>query len=368
MAYYYIKKDFEITSLNISYNIGGLFDKKGQKGISHLMEHLICATFRDLYPVLKKFGIEWNAYTSNDHVLVFFHGLDKYLTPHMKRTLIDRLTGGLKDITEDDFESEKHVVLQEYDDFFNDPESIMNIIRQHFNYFCPIGLKKDIVNFKYSDMNKFYNAYMKKPAKIIEIGPRKTDFSKVPMNEKFVLKPMKLKYKDNYKTPLENIPKNNKSTVTYLNKKLVNKKDFPYLFLAIEMLCDGLESPMSVDIREKQHLTYGVSGGIWEMITQGIIFFQSTTTEENVKKMIKEFNKFFKKVEKYMTKSRLEDIRDNIKVIHEYNEIFRYKNVNKIVRKNYLRVGDVYKTATLEQVKEVAKKYLTLDNFDIVVH
>ena len=59
-----------MTNLTIAYNLGGLFDQEGQKGISHLMEHLICKTFKDEYGELNKYNIEWNAITGGDLVKI----------------------------------------------------------------------------------------------------------------------------------------------------------------------------------------------------------------------------------------------------------------------------------------------------------
>lgn len=68
MAYYYTKSNIKMTNLTIVYNMGGLFDQEGQHGISHLMEHLVCKTFKDEYSELQKYNIDWNAITSGDYV------------------------------------------------------------------------------------------------------------------------------------------------------------------------------------------------------------------------------------------------------------------------------------------------------------
>ena len=113
MAYYYTKTSIKMTNLTIAYNMGGLFDQEGQRGISHLMEHLVCETFKDEYPELAKYNVEWNACTGYDVVKVYFTGLDKYFTPEWKRRLVNKLTGGLK-MSKERFEAEKKIVLQEY--------------------------------------------------------------------------------------------------------------------------------------------------------------------------------------------------------------------------------------------------------------
>ena len=82
MAYYYTKSSIKMANLTIAYNMGGLFDQEGQKGISHLMEHLVCKTFKDEYAELQKYDIEFNACTGDDMVKVYFNGMEKYIQEH----------------------------------------------------------------------------------------------------------------------------------------------------------------------------------------------------------------------------------------------------------------------------------------------
>ena len=47
MAYIYEKKSLKMTGLYITFNRGGLYDAEGEYGTSHLMEHLLCKTFKE---------------------------------------------------------------------------------------------------------------------------------------------------------------------------------------------------------------------------------------------------------------------------------------------------------------------------------
>ena len=366
MAYYYTKTSIKMTNLTIAYNLGGLFDQEGQKGISHLMEHLICKTFKDEYSELQKYNIDWNAVTCNDVVKIYFTGLDKYFTPAWKRRLVQKITGGIN-IPEEEFEAEKHVVLQEYGDSFNEPANSENTLREKFGYYSPIGKKEDIENFTFKDMTKFYNKFMKKPAKIVEVGPTKTDFSKVPMVEEYIVPPMKPKYKKNWKLPLEPTPENQKCDVSLIGKKAISKSDYPAVAIALNMLASGLESPMVQDIREKQHLTYGVYSGMLKFISYAYPTLGASTSKENKDKLVAGFKKYFDNVEKFLKKKRFEDVICQIEVSREHDKIFKYANVDKIINKGKIQIGNAYKKMTFEKVVETAKKYLKTENFDILV-
>lgn len=367
MAYYYKESTLPMTSLHITYNCGGMFDPEGQKGCSHLMEHLICKTFKKYYPELTRNLIDWNAYTSNEIVCVHFSGMEKYFTPKLKKNIVKALVGGIK-ISEKEFEAEKKVVLQEYMDCFNNPESSENIMRTKFNMFSAIGKGEDVANFTYKDMQVFYDKFMKKPAKIIEVATSKTDFSDIEMDENFAVEPMVIKYKNDYKNPLEPLPPNNKSTVLFLNKKTVTKKDYPALQVAIQMMNAGMESPMTKQIRAKKHLTYGIDFGMLNLQKQAIIYAESTTDKKNEKMLKDEFIKFFTNPSSYLTKQRFDDVIKAITISREKKDIFPWTDVSQFIRDGYVMIGDAYKTMTLDDVKAAAEKYLVVKNFDVIVH
>lgn len=366
MAYYYTKSNIKMTNLTIVYNMGGLFDQEGQHGISHLMEHLVCKTFKDEYSELQKYNIDWNAITSSDYVKIYFTGMEKYFTADWKRRLVKKILGGIN-IPKEEFEAEKLVVLQEYGDTFNDPANAENTMRKYYGYYNAIGKKEDIEKFTYKDMTAYYNKFMKKPSKIIEIGPSKTDFSKIPMNENFVVQPQKPKFKKNWKLKLEPAPENQKCDVNFIGKKSISKSDYPAMAIAMNMLFNGLESPVSSDIREKQHLTYGVGYGTIKFITYGYLTFGASTDKENKDKLITGFKKFTDNVEKYLKKNRYKDTICQIEVDREHRKIFKYTDVDKIINKGRLQIGNAYKKLTFEKVVETAKKYFTTDNFEIIV-
>lgn len=367
MAHIYEKKSLKMTGLYIVFNRGGLYDAEGEYGTSHLMEHLICKTFKDEYSILTKNGIDWNAYTGDEHVVVHFTGMEKYLTSEFKERLIKKLLGGIN-ITEKEFETEKNVVLQEYMDSFNDPETSLNLIREKYNYYGAIGRKADIEKFSFDDMKRHYALYYSHPAKIIEIGPSKSDFSFVTYNEEPVVQPRKIKWiEKNKNVEKENVPVNNKATLRYISKKNVSKADYPALRVAMIMLTGGMESPMFKRIREEKGLTYGVDCGVSLYIKEGVAKFGATTDFENKQALQNEFEYFFKDIKAHLTQERFNDVIQCFSISDEENKIFRYDSVIDLIRKGYIMVGKSYKKLTLEKVQEIAEKYFNLDNMKLFV-
>ena len=58
--YIYEKRSFKKTGLYIVFDAGSTYEAEYQKGCHHLMEHLICQTFKDQYDTLQKYNIDFN--------------------------------------------------------------------------------------------------------------------------------------------------------------------------------------------------------------------------------------------------------------------------------------------------------------------
>src|SRR5690348_7195425 len=150
-----IDSNIELTYFGIVYHAGAAWEKPGLYGTSHLMEHLMCKTYEHLYPKMRKYGIEDNAYTSSNNVLFFLSGIDGYTTD-IAQEMLDCLTEQKTLWTEDQFNTEKNIVLQEYGDSFEEPFSgfYLNFFRRYYDYYNPIGLKSNIERFSYEDSLK----------------------------------------------------------------------------------------------------------------------------------------------------------------------------------------------------------------------
>ena len=66
-----LKSQNDLSGFYIIYEGSTNLEKKGNYGISHLMEHLMCKTFFHLLEDFDKDGIDWNAYTDNN--IINFH-------------------------------------------------------------------------------------------------------------------------------------------------------------------------------------------------------------------------------------------------------------------------------------------------------
>ena len=71
MSYNHVKSDIGMGFFGISFDAGGIWEGEGvdpdlPRGTSHLMEHLMCKTYEDLYPEMRAVDVQDNAYTSDN--------------------------------------------------------------------------------------------------------------------------------------------------------------------------------------------------------------------------------------------------------------------------------------------------------------
>ena len=167
-----LKSQNDLSGLYIIYEGSTNLEKKGIYGISHLMEHLLVKTFFHLLEDFDRDSIDWNAYTDNNLINFHFTGLESKLDKYRNKIL---KSVSSFDITKEQFENERNIVLSEYEDSFNSQEEshALNLSRKLFNDYDPIGLREDLENLKFMDCLNFYEEQYMNPTKIINVSKTK---------------------------------------------------------------------------------------------------------------------------------------------------------------------------------------------------
>lgn len=323
-----IPSSIGLSFLALKYEMGGSFEKPGERGTSHLMEHLICKTFDDMNSEFDMYGIDYNAYTSNNCVVVYFSGLDEYIKKISQR-VVDRVTKQKTLWTKKQFEIEKKIVLQEYGDSFNNPEYgfFLNSIRQHYNHCSPIGIKEEIINFSYKDSLSRAEEF-KYPRLICEVGPSNIDFNKFSKDKEFN------KYSfGEYNLPWEStIASQDKKIVMFMSNKTLPLNSYSKMNLLMDCLNEGLESPLVQEIREKRGLSYSSNSVPLDLGNDIAYFFYSTTTNDNVKELQKVYNKFFDKdFSDLVSKKRFKEIKSSILIEKKKSELLPHTGAVRTV-------------------------------------
>ena len=359
-----------IINLNSQTNLSGFYvvyegatnlEKKGWYGISHLMEHLMCKNFDHLQEDFDKDGIDWNAYTSNNEIVFYLTGLDEKVNK-WKGKFMDLL--GEFNVTKQQFESERNVVLEEYMDSFNDQNQshMLNLSRKLFNDFDPIGLKEDLISLKYMDCLNFFELQYAKPTKIINVSKNKKYKNNIiDFQERQIVKPLTY---GNFDAPLEiNNEFKDKTSIIMLSP--VIEEDFAYIHFINSMLSLGLQSPLYQEVRVKRGLVYYVHCYQSRMNQSGITTISTQTSNKNYNAVLDAIKLVLNKPSKYLSKDRFNIIKDFYTVRKEKDEILRYKNVNQWINPKGWSVYDILDEVKHKKILEVYEKYYNFDNLYI---
>jgi predicted Zn-dependent peptidase len=356
-----LKSETELSGFYVVYEGSTNLEKKGWYGISHLMEHLVCKSFDHLQEDFDKDGIDWNAYTSSNEIVFYLTGLDEKVNK-WKGEFMDLLSEF--NVTKEQFENERNIVLEEYMDCFNDQSQthMLNLSRKLFGDYDPIGLKEDLEKLKYMDCLNFFELQYAKPTKIINVSKNKPyknntiDFAKRDITKK-------LEFGEN-DVPLE-LSNEFKDKTSIVILSPVIEEDFAYVHFINSMLSLGLKSPLYQEIREKRGLVYYVHCYQSRVNNQGINTISTQTSNKNYNGVVDAVKEVITNPDKYLTKERFNLVKDYYKVRMAKDEILRYKNVNQWVNPEGWSVYDILDKVTLKKIKEVYKKYYNFDDFYI---
>lgn len=356
-----LKSQTELSGFYVVYEGSTNLEKPGWYGISHLMEHLMCKNFDHLQEDFDKDGIDWNAYTSGNEIVFYITGLDEKVNK-WKNEFVNLL--GEFNVTKEEFENERNIVLEEYMDSFNDQTQThsLNLSRKLFNDYNPIGLKSDLEKLKFMDCLNFYELQYTKPSKIINVSKNKEyknntiDFAKreIIKNTSF----------GDFDTTLE-LGNQFKDKTSIIMLSPIIEEDFGYVHIINAMLSMGLKSPLYQEIREKKGLVYYIHCYLSRINTQGISTIATLTSNKNYKAVVEAVDKVISNPNKYLTKERLDVVKEYYKVRKQKDEILRYASVNQWIQPEGWSVYEILDEVNMKKIREVYDKYFDMDQFYI---
>jgi predicted Zn-dependent peptidase len=356
-----LKSQTDLSGFYVVYEGSTNLEKKGWYGISHLMEHLMCKNFDHLQEDFDKDGIDWNAYTSGNEIVFYLTGLDEKVNK-WKGEFMDLL--GQFNVTKEQFENERNIVLEEYMDSFNDQTQthMLNLSRKLFNDYDPIGLREDLESLKFMDCLNYFELQYAKPTKVINVSKnKKYKNGELEFAERQIVK--NLTFGD-HKVPLE-LGNEFKDKTSLVMLSPVIEEDFAYVHFINAMLSLGLKSPLYQEIREKRGLVYYVHCYQSRMNQQGINTIATQTSNKNFNACVDSVKEVISNPKKHLTKDRFDLVKDYYKVRMQKDEILRYKNVNQWINPEGWSVYDIIDKVDFKTVKKVYDRYYDFDKFYI---
>ena len=295
-----LKSESDLSGFYVVFNGAANLETRGIFGISHLMEHLICKNFEHLRDDFEKDGIDWNAFTTQNEIVFFFTGLEKYLS-YRRQELVDLITDFK--VNKEQFENERKIILQEYkNNFSNQIDSHMfNLNRKLYNTYGAIGLKEDLESLRFMDCINFFEKQFKNPTKIINVSksnPFKSDvdFIENKIDKKFEFGP----YNDAILETSKNYGE--KSSLIMCSK--LTDKEFNTIGFINKMLTSGLSSPLYSEVREKKGLVYRIRCQQVRMNQQGYSVIHTETSNKNINQVIDTIKSVLNNPNKFLSKKR----------------------------------------------------------------
>lgn len=351
----------ELSGFYVVYEGSTNLEKKGNFGISHLMEHLMCKNFDHIQEDFDRDSIDWNAYTSSNEIVFYLTGLDEKVDK-WKHEFMELLSGF--EVTKEDFENERNIVLEEYMDTFNSQTSShqLNLTRKVFNDFDPIGLKEDLEKLKFMDCLNFFELQYSKPTKIINVSKnKKYKNNLINFANREITKTTDY---GNFDVSLElNNEFKDKSSLVMLSP-IINE-DFGYIHFINSMLSLGLKSPLYQEVREKRGLVYYIHLYMSRINKQGIINLATQTSNKNFDKVVDSIKEVINNPDKYLTKERFDIVKEYYNVRLKKSDILRHNSVSRWINPEGFSVYDVIEDVNMNKIREVYDKYYNLDNFYI---
>lgn len=349
-----LKSPTEFSGFYIIFEGSTNIETEGQRGASHLLEHLICKTFQDLRNDFQKNAIDWNATTTQNNVLFYFTGLERDLSKY-KNKILDRIFDF--NITKKDFETERKIILEEYTDNFNKQSKrhILNLYRKHLNNFSAIGCYEDLEKIRFIDILNLYEKNYMKPNKIINISKAKEfksnliDFNDTKIDKQYTMA--------EYKNKIEPSDKDAKKKSVILLFELENENVNKLKFIS-KVLSSGLESPLYQETREKNALCYAISADVERFNNQGLLKIQTLTDKGNVNKIIDIIEKVLKNKKKHITQDRIDIVKASLLKQKEKNSIDQYLHVEEELLPPNFSIYEELKSIKLKSLMDIYEEMI----------
>jgi predicted Zn-dependent peptidase len=356
----------DMSGFYMVYRYDGTQEHEGTYGITHLMEHLMCKCFDDLCDQLAADGIKWNACTYNDYVVFYWRGLDRYVSK-WKNVLYRRM---LKfKVTRYELEIERKIVLEEYQDYFDDPSVAhsYNMWRKHFGQYGPLGQRESLKKIRLKDCIQFFNTYCQNPH-VINVS-KYDEFSDSMLIPGEVEWPTgMLEYRNGKKMTFEKQQYEREKTSVIFHSVIIEPEDGAVVKFICDVLSKGLTSPFYQELREKRGLVYGIECCVETLNTNGSIFISTDTYKANADEVIRVLLDILENIRDHITKERCELMIKKYAVREEMHSVERYKHVTRFMEApnwDIIKASYDGKTLTYENILRVAEKYFRPQDFII---
>lgn len=308
-----IKKDTQITSINLGVKVGSIYESLEEKGISHFIEHMLFKgtnkrNNEELNDELEALGGEYNAYTDYNSTVYTISCLSEELE-NACILLGDMITSS--NFPEEEIERERGVILAEMRTSKDDIEdlSFKRVNEVAFNSsplrYDVTGLEEVVKGFKRDDIKRFYNKYYTpKNSLITMVSSMEHEEAKELINREF----SNWQGEEEVEHPViseDNIPlkkvsyKNDmeQSTIVYLYTFYhLDKNDELALRILNHRLGESSNSLLFREVREKKGLAYDIYTHLDMTKNVKTLYVYTAVSDEDVEEAIRAIDETLDKV------------------------------------------------------------------------
>ncbi|SCK03994.1 Protease 3 precursor [uncultured Clostridium sp.] len=270
-----IKKDTQISSINIGIKVGALYEKVSEKGISHFIEHMLFKgtnkrTFQALNDELEALGGEYNAYTDFTSTVYSISCLEEELINGIE-ILSDMVTSSV--FLQEEIEKERGVILAE---IRTSKDSVEDLSFKRANEVAfkkgPLrydvaGVEKNVKKFNHKDLYTFYKKHYIANNSVITMVSSFEHEEALKMIEQYFgewksgdITSLKVKDEKNIKTKEVTVKENIElNTIIYLYTFYELDKEYELpLRILNHRLGESSNSLLFREIRENRGLAYDI--------------------------------------------------------------------------------------------------------------
>ena len=376
----FLKKDTDSVTIQITVKVGSNYEKKGMRGISHFMEHMLFEGTKKrkdgtvIANEIEKLGGEFNAYTTNEKTCFYIKVAKKHFL-----VAADILSDILQNPTfnEDKIKKEKKVVLKEINMAIDEPRDyqwslfMKKLFKKHPAKYPVIGRKEDVQKITRENLFDYFNEFYVPNNMIISIVGNVRN--PIPLITKQFSKPPKEISVEN--TIVE--PKQKRPEKIIEQRKILNSylilgyrtvggihKDSYVLDVIEALLARGQSGKIVEEIRNKRGLAYEVNIDVNNMTDTGYFAVYLSTDKSNISKAIKIIMKQLSLLSK-VTTNELNDAKGYIEgqfILDKEStsnlaDELGYWEALKSAKLHLTYIKNI-KSVTKKDVARVAKKYL----------
>lgn len=348
----------ELSGFYIVYKGSALTESPEERGLNHLIEHLVCKSAQWMTEAFDDHAIHFNAVTSDNFIVYFITGLDEYVCQY-KHEFFEETTRKHR-FEEVPFLQEKKIVLEEYRLGFADRfrSYRYNFFRKYFDYYCAIGEKTVIERCDLDFIQKVYEKQYEAPYMVINIS-RDNPYPVSDVTGKHHSlhrdEPVKLEPKASFQPESLSVAPGNAVQFIF-NNALIPNEELPKTQFVNYMLCGNLWKPLYKTLRDDLGLCYYANLKDYCMDDRHLVLFSTETSAQNKDALQSAFRSFMDTPKAYFTKSLFDHTLTYLTAQKRIIRNNRYNDVVDVFYNNIFR-GDNLSDITYEAVLEHFEKY-----------